>query len=128
MPLRQSPLNSALFRCMERTRWFRGCSIPVLTTQGNSENHQDGAFAEYIAADPHLAARIPDHLSFEEAAPLGLGIVTAAQYLYQALRLPLPRLDGSPGEREAKGGAPFNLLVYGGSTATGKLAIQLAKL
>ena len=104
-----------------------GSSRSDLTIPGNSENHQDGAFAEYVAADPHLTARIPDGVSFEEAAPLGLGVVTAAQYLYQALGLPLPRLDGSPGGRGGEG-APFNLLVYGGSTATGMLAVQLAKL
>lgn len=111
--------------------WWLGGSRSDLTIPGNSENHQDGAFAEYVAVDPHLAARIPDGVSFEEAAPLGLGVVTAAQYLYQALGLPLPSLDGSPGgskERGQSGETPFNLLVYGGSTATGMLAIQLAKL
>lgn len=63
--------------------------------------------------------RIPDDMSFEEAATLGAGIVTMGQGLYQSLGLPLP-------DDPAKEAIP--VLIYGGSTATGSLAIQFAKL
>lgn len=62
--------------------------------------------------------KIPDSVSDEEASTLGVGISTVGQGLYQSLGLPLP------GEKEAG----YPLLVYGGSTATGSLAIQYAKL
>jgi NADPH:quinone reductase-like Zn-dependent oxidoreductase len=57
-------------------------------------------------------------MSFEEAATLGVGITTVAQGLYQELGLPLP---------PAKVKEPTTVLIYGGSTATGTLAIQFAK-
>lgn len=91
----------------------------ILPFEGNVVDHETGAFAEYILAKGGLQAKIPDSLSFEEASTLGLGIATVGQGLYQSLGLPLP--DESPKERKP-------LLIYGGSTATGTLAIQYAKL
>ena len=44
---------------------------------------------------------------------------TVGQALYQSLKLPLPM---HPAEH------PLPLLIYGGSTATGTLAVQFAKL
>jgi NADPH:quinone reductase-like Zn-dependent oxidoreductase len=67
-----------------------------------------------------LIARMPENLSFEEAATLGVGVTTIGQSLYMTMKLPLP------GELPSKNGSI--LLVYGGSSATGTLAIQHAKL
>ncbi|KAF1974046.1 GroES-like protein [Bimuria novae-zelandiae CBS 107.79] len=83
-------------------------------------NLEDGAFAEYALVRDGFIARIPESLSFEEVATLGVGITTIAQSLYMTMKLPLP------GEEPLEG-APF-ILVYGGSSATGTLAIQFAKL
>lgn len=58
-------------------------------------------------------------MAFEEAATLGVGILSVGQSLYQSLQLPLP---SAPAKKE------FPVLIYGGSTATGTLAIQFAKL
>lgn len=85
----------------------------------NSEEADDGAFAEYVVAKGDLQIKIPDNMSFEEASTLGVGICTVGQGLYQSLGLPLP---DSPAK------VPIWVLVYGGSTATGSLAIQFAKL
>ncbi|KAL4897493.1 chaperonin 10-like protein [Aspergillus ambiguus] len=86
---------------------------------GNAVQHEDGAFAEYVVAKGDIQIRIPDNLSFQEAATLGVGISTVGQGLYQSLGLALPTspsTDSTP------------ILIYGGSTATGTLAIQFAKL
>ncbi|KAJ5716612.1 chaperonin 10-like protein [Penicillium malachiteum] len=80
---------------------------------------QVGAFAEYILAKGDVQMQIPDNLGFEEAATLGVGIATVGQGLYQSLKLALPTSPLT---------TPEPLLIYGGSTATGTLAIQYAKL
>lgn len=86
---------------------------------GNAVQPEDGAFAEYIVAKGDLQMKIPDTLSFQEAATLGVGILTVGQGLYQSLKLALPT-------EPIKDNTP--ILIYGGSTATGTLAIQFAKL
>ncbi|PYH85369.1 oxidoreductase [Aspergillus uvarum CBS 121591] len=85
----------------------------------NAVEPEDGAFAEYIVAKADLSTKIPANLSFQEAATLGVGITTVGQALYQSLKLAPPT---------APTANPEPLLIYGGSTATGALAIQFAKL
>lgn len=97
----------------------KGTRVSGFAHGGNEVNHEDGAFANYITAKGDLQIEIPENLSLEEAATLGVGISTVGQALYQALDLPLP---GEP----SKGGEA--ILIYGGSSATGSLAIQYAKL
>jgi NADPH:quinone reductase-like Zn-dependent oxidoreductase len=86
---------------------------------GNQVNHEDGAFAEYIVTKGDVQIKIPDNMSFEEASTLGVGVTTCGQALYQSLQLPLP---SKPATQKTY------VLIYGGSTATGALAIQYAKL
>ncbi|KAJ5780721.1 Polyketide synthase enoylreductase [Penicillium paradoxum] len=85
----------------------------------NAMQPENGSFAEYIVAKGDVQMKIPDGMSFQEAATLGVGISTVGQALYQSLGLALPTepiRDATP------------ILIYGGSTATGTLAIQFAKL
>ncbi|KAJ5714729.1 uncharacterized protein N7483_011910 [Penicillium malachiteum] len=86
---------------------------------GNAVQPEDGAFAEYVVAKGDVQMPIPDNLSFQQAATLGVGISTVGQALYQSLKL------ASPSEPLK---TPEPILIYGGSTATGTLAIQFAKL
>jgi NADPH:quinone reductase-like Zn-dependent oxidoreductase len=88
---------------------------------GNIVHGEDGAFGEYLTAKGDLVIRIPDEMTFEEAATLGVGIITCGQGLYQQMGLPGP--DTADGK--ANGQA---MLIYGGSTATGMHGIQFAKL
>ncbi|KAL5592463.1 hypothetical protein FOBRF1_013489 [Fusarium oxysporum] len=97
----------------------KGDRISGMVHGGNAVNNEDGAFANYIVAKADLALHIPDSVSFEEAATLGVGITTVGQGLYQSLGLPLPDKPSTEGQY---------VLIYGGSTATGALAIQFAKL
>lgn len=88
---------------------------------GNSVEPEDGAFADIITAKEHAIMHKPEFLSFEEVASLSVGLATVAQVLYAIMKLPLP-LPNIP----ANSGP--TLLVYGGSSATGTIAIQAAKL
>lgn len=92
-----------------------------------------GAFAEYVGAYADFLLKIPDHMSFEEAASLGTGVATATMGLFHELRVPvsLEKLQNSTGivEGPSQGeqGSKF-VLVAGGSTATGTRALQLLQL
>ncbi|KAF7589084.1 hypothetical protein BBP40_004789 [Aspergillus hancockii] len=97
----------------------KGDRICGFTHGSNAIQPEDGCFAEYIVVKGDIQIHIPDSLSFQEAATLGVGITTVGQGLYQSLKLALPTEPISE---------PEPILIYGGSTATGTLAIQFAKL
>ena len=80
----------------------------------NQENEEDGAYAEFAMIKDGFLAKIPDSLSFEQAATLGVGVTTVGQALYMTLKFPLPETEPSD--------ALVLILIYGGSTATGTLA------
>jgi aspyridone synthetase trans-acting enoyl reductase len=87
----------------------------------NPSRPGNGAFAEYVAATGDLCLPIPDLMSFEEAASLGAGTMSVGLAfrslgIISVLKPNLPSILHS--ERRYA-------LVYGGSTATGTLAIQL---
>lgn len=79
-----------------------------------------GAFATYNVTRGRMWMRIPDAWSYEAAASLPVGLCTAGLAL-RLLGVPLPDPD-----RAVEKGA--HVLVYGGSTATATIAMQLLKL
>lgn len=96
-----------------------GDRVAGWTHGGNINNREDGSFADYVVAKEGIMLKIPERVSFAEAATLGVGISTICQGLYQSLRFSLPtepRHEHLP------------LLVYGASTASGALAVQFAKM
>jgi NADPH:quinone reductase-like Zn-dependent oxidoreductase len=100
----------------------KGDRVAGFVNGSNAAQKEDGAFAEYVVAKEFTTIKIPDTLTFEEAATLGCGVSTVGQGLFEkdyGLELALP----SEPIKE-----PEFLLIYGGSTATGTLAIQFAKL
>ncbi|PYI05321.1 GroES-like protein [Aspergillus sclerotiicarbonarius CBS 121057] len=87
---------------------------------GSNPNHpEDGAFSEYALAHGDLQIAIPERLSFQEAATLGVSLFTIGQSLYQSLQL-------APIDQPLT--QPEPILIYGGASATGTIAIQFAKL
>jgi NADPH:quinone reductase-like Zn-dependent oxidoreductase len=64
--------------------------------------------------------KVPDNVSDEKAATVGVAVVTVALALYQNLEMPYPGTE--------KSGNGDWVLIYGGSTATGSIAIQSAVL
>ena len=100
--------------------WKKGDAIAGVAHGGNYVEPEDGAFAEYVVAKGDVQMKKPESLSFEAAATVPLGASTVGQGLYQkALKLNLPT---DPVKEKTF------VLIYGGSSATGSLAIQYAKL
>ncbi|KZT64509.1 GroES-like protein [Daedalea quercina L-15889] len=79
----------------------------------------NGAFAEYVVIQAVLAIPLPDSVSFEEGAQLGIACFTACLTLYQYLKFPTPDCPAK---------VPTPVLIWSGTSATGQYAIQFAKL
>ncbi|KAF1915607.1 oxidoreductase-like protein [Ampelomyces quisqualis] len=97
----------------------RGDRVAGFVHGANMAHPEDGTFAEYVLAREGLQYIIPEGMRFEEAASFGVAIATIGMALCQSLRLPLPMETCSQN---------LWVLIYGGSTATGTVAIQTAKL
>ncbi|KAF7557825.1 hypothetical protein G7Z17_g378 [Cylindrodendrum hubeiense] len=89
----------------------------------NPADLQSGCFAEFVRAPADLVLKVPDHLPLAQAAALGTGLTTACMVLHSlGIDFDVTRADS----RSSGAGAP--VLVYGASTASGTMAIQLLKL
>lgn len=65
-----------------------GDRLAAFVHGGNDKNH--GAFAEYALVEPDISIRLPQHMSFDQGATLGIPLGTAAFALYHKLKLPEP--------------------------------------
>lgn len=97
----------------------KGDRVCGCTHGANINVPEDGAFAEWIVAKGDTCIRIPDSMSFEEACSIPVSAITCGQGLFQKMKLHLPN--------DPIQGGPF-ILIHGGSTSAGTLAIQYAKL
>jgi NADPH:quinone reductase-like Zn-dependent oxidoreductase len=64
----------------------KGDRITGVTHGSNMSNLADGAFAEYIAVKGDLQIKIPDNLSNEEAATLGVSVSTVVSLAATCLK------------------------------------------
>ncbi|EGO00292.1 hypothetical protein SERLA73DRAFT_89213 [Serpula lacrymans var. lacrymans S7.3] len=89
-------------------------------------DNRNAAFQQYVIVPADLAAKIPNNISFDQAATIPVGIATTALSLYS----PAPNGIGlrAPwdGGRGSFSGQP--ILVIGGATSVGQYVIQCAKL
>jgi NADPH:quinone reductase-like Zn-dependent oxidoreductase len=54
----------------------KGDRVTGFVHGGNEIYHEDGAFANYVTAKGDVMIKVPNNLSDEEAATLGIGITT----------------------------------------------------
>ena len=84
----------------------------------------NGAHAEYVALLSDQCLRIPSTMSFEAASSMGMGVTTVG-LAFRSLGLSFPvakEIQPTSGPTR-----PY-VLVYGGATATGTIAIQSLRL
>ncbi|KAF7595245.1 hypothetical protein BBP40_006745 [Aspergillus hancockii] len=86
-----------------------------------TKHNQDNAFQTYTILQVNMASKLPDHVSYQDAAVIPLAFSTAASGLFQDefLKLQLPT------EPRAQP-AGKTLLIWGGASSVGSNAIQLA--
>jgi aspyridone synthetase trans-acting enoyl reductase len=124
---------------------------------GNHPKRKDnGAFAEYVAVVGDLVFLLPPHLSYQQGASLGVALATVGMAVYHLWPLPLPYNNGNgdiaaldSAEGSARLTSPIvskppppapspvglstmprpkqYILVYGGSTVCGAMALQLLR-
>lgn len=80
---------------------------------GTGDMTRDGAWAERVAVDHRIVAKIPDGLSFVDAASLAIGSVTATEALFR--------------DEENLPTGIERVLIVGGAGAVGSLATQILK-
>lgn len=86
----------------------------------DKRNPAVGAWAEMVAATDAGVMKIPDGMSYEQGASLGCVVSTIGLALFRSL--------GVPGNPKSPAKNAVNVFVYGGSTSTGTMAIQLLKM
>ncbi|KJZ68604.1 hypothetical protein HIM_12002 [Hirsutella minnesotensis 3608] len=89
----------------------------------NKKKPLNGAFAEYVKLVGDLTLRVPDDMSIEDASALGTALASACMVLFWSLGWPLDILDGARRDEHLP-----PVLVYGGSTSTGTMVLQLLHL
>ncbi|WP_020666563.1 zinc-binding alcohol dehydrogenase family protein [Amycolatopsis nigrescens] len=80
---------------------------------GTGDFTRDGSWAERVAVDHRVVAKIPDRLAFTDAASLPIGVLTAWESLFRDQDALLPGVG--------------RVLVIGGAGGVGSMATQLLK-
>ncbi|KAI9154647.1 Cytochrome P461 monooxygenase [Paramyrothecium foliicola] len=88
----------------------------------NPDTPWNGAFAEYVLAPADLLCHVPVHMSLTDVVATGTPFLTCSMALWGSLRL-----VGNPSCPVAPQDSKI-VLVYGGSSTCGTMAIQLLKL
>lgn len=102
--------------------WKKGDRICGCTRGGDATEPENGTFADVIVVKADIGLRIPDGMTFEDAAATGVTVLTTGRCLYQKLDITMPS------SADILAGQDQQILIYGGSTAMGTMLIQFATL
>ncbi|KAI0515232.1 putative zinc-binding dehydrogenase family oxidoreductase [Xylaria bambusicola] len=113
-----------------------GDHVCGLTHGSNPHVRDNGAFAEYVRADPSFLLKIPsswvDNDEMARAATLGLALVSSAMALWGPECLNLTASPDRPvtarPDTDEWSSARLPVLVFGASTASGTIATQMLQL
>lgn len=109
------------------TAWKRGDRVVAQADTFSMPDGTGGGLQQYALVPADLAAPIPESVSLDEAATLPTIAMAAFVALFDPSGLGLPA-PSSKEESEAFGYERRSLVVIGGGSNCGRLAIQLARL
>lgn len=112
----------------DNTRLRLGDTVCGTVHGSNGADPTNGAFAEYIRVPADLVLRVPASFKLEDAATLGCALGTAVVALWESGGLQLPISPASPASESESASDQVPVLVFGGSTASGTMALQLLRL
>jgi NADPH:quinone reductase-like Zn-dependent oxidoreductase len=89
-----------------------------------------GAYQTYTITKVTSTAILPQKFNFPQGASLPTAVGTATMALFDVLELPQPSADAAvaPLQVGAAPSSPLSILVWGGASTVGTMAIQLARL
>jgi len=94
----------------------------AVAKKGSSQGNQYNSHQRYVVATDDVASKVPENVSVEIAASLTTNIATVVGALGAKAGLDKPNLDAPVSPNGKK------ILVYGGSSSVGSLAVQYAAL
>ena len=97
----------------------------VVISSTSYRDNRTSTFQEYTAIDSRLVWKLPDFLTHQDGATLGVGLVTASVIIYDSFKFPL---TSTPITDPNVNNDPQTLLIWGGGTVVGIYLTQLAKL
>lgn len=97
-----------------------GDRVAAMVLGCNPRRPENGAFTQYAAVRAGFCLKLPETISFEAGTTLTVGLVTCGLALRSLGLVDSTARLASPKNRDSD-----YVLVYGGSTATGTLAIQI---
>jgi nucleoside-diphosphate-sugar epimerase len=112
----------AISKAIDRADLSVGDMVCGIVHGSNPDDHESGSFAQYVLAAADFVLKVPAGMSPQQAATLGTGLLTGCMALWSSLEIPATPDD------PARGNMKIPVLVYGGSTSSGTIAIQLLKL
>ncbi|KAF4782192.1 alcohol dehydrogenase GroES-like domain-containing protein [Colletotrichum scovillei] len=127
----------ALGSDVDAEAWNVGDRIMAGIFGNNPLRRDNGAFAEYAVVPARLAWKIPASMDLATAASLPAALATVGLSLFQYMKMAMPENTkgalqlGSNKDSAAASTTASSasyVLVYGGGTATGAMAIQVLKL
>lgn len=86
----------------------------------------EGAFQEQVVLRESCCCRLPEEMSFVDAAVMPLALATAASGLFLKSQLGLDPRQGHGADRGRPDVPEASVVVWGGATSVGSVAIQLA--
>ncbi|KAF2258900.1 alcohol dehydrogenase [Lojkania enalia] len=99
-----------------------GDRVTAMVLGCNPRQPDNGAFAQYAAVRAGFCVKLPETISFEAGTTLTVGLVTCGLALRSLGLVDATARLASPKNQDSN-----YVLVYGGSTATGALAIQILR-